>query len=1036
MTISSLQSIQSTIFGARSKWYSIGIELNIDPNDLDAVKEKHQSDPDKCFIEVLTIWLRGNYSKRVWTTIVNALKAKAVGFGELAERVEKLCDTCDDDKKNKVDLNEENACGGDSIDDMFHCPCQGCSLDAYLSSGCPRSRLNSYPYLELSKFDKDNRKDLIQKLSCQTNEMIENFATLINETCESLQANGITTKSLIRCALSLAAYKSQMIQNPLLEEHERNLRSANTIDDVFIILIPHMSFFNYELLGYIIKRCGSEDNKILLDTYLQKFNEFCRRRVFEVSPDAIGYIGTNKPKRKKFAVLLTQYENKCTLMDIKEAQCKLATLLELDASSLHLHNVDNGSLILIFSVAVFLAIEIFPLNSLQIDCLKTEGYRIFVSIEDCDIKLPDDQDIRQEDFDNVQDDTAIQSAGYNQPETDMDLFDRKADVDPVKVDEYCPMLSKDVNDFNQAQLCHSYEQQCLDSSESVSGASYLQDLISIEQTAGVGKETIKDDIASGQFQCLICQNILQNPQCVSCCSSRFCKKCIEAVQLREEPTCPSCGSIFDIIGGDSALEQKLHTVHICCIHASLGCDWKGELAELNNHISNDTSPVDVRTSQGCQYVEVTCKQCSVSIRRSNMYFHRMHKCSKRQFTCEYCNEYTSSYEEVTNNHLPLCGLFPVDCSNGCGESLRRCDVESHISENCPRTIINCALREEKGCNVQLPRIDMRGHLLTHVTLHKLQIAISKANEYHEQVVQKRAQSKTLQVCGFKFAEAIPESFPLICPVCFDFLQDPYQAICCGKNFCKKCTKQIESGNKSCPLCKQSFETFFNKGHKQQLVQLKVFCKHSNSGCCWKGELGDLEKHLNFDPVENKLLEGCQFTKIHCVYCSKLYERSKIVRHWQVCGNYPVQCPNNCGKTLQRQCIKYHIIEQCELQVIPFQCDFQDGVYGVYRVSGLSFQSAHNFAVIECSECKHHLNNLQIQQYGQDFHSSTWVRLNAPRRYVSIKVDNLTGCYHFDQVLCTFCKQSINHDDIGYHKRSACPDRPQMEQELQYEDIKG
>ena len=1070
MTTSDLQSIQKTIFAARSKWYSLGIELSIDPNDLDAVKEKHQNDPDKCFREILTIWLRGNYSKRTWITIAKALLAKSVGFGELAERVGEL--------SHARNADEEKACGGDDTDDVFHCPCRECSLDSYLSNGCPRLRLNSYPYLELGKLDEDDREDLIQKLSHETGEIVESFATLMNETCESLQKNDLQIQTLIRCALSLGAYKSQKVQNPLSEEHERELRNAKTMDDVFIILRPHMSFFNYELLEYIIKRHGSDENRKLLEVYLQKFNVFCRRKVFEVSPDAIGNTSASKRKRKMFAVLLTaaEYGDKPTLMDIKEAKRKLATLLKLNASSLHLHRIDEGSLILIFSVPTFLSTEIFPLNSSQIDCLKAEGYRIFVPVQDCNVYLPDDQDkeILQEHFKyhyDVEDSTDVQkSVRYINTDSNQKELDEKTDIDPT--DHPTHTVNHPNQDLlTESQPCHSCDENSLVNSAST--ASYQQDLVPAEQIAVMKKKRVlKDDIASGTFECFICQNILQNPQCVSCCSSRFCKRCIEVVQLGEEPLCPSCGSVFDVVGADSVMEQRLHSIHIPCIYAYLGCDWQGELAKLDDHIGNDVSHTGERIFQGCQYIEITCKYCCFSIRRSNMNFHQTHQCSKRPFTCEYCGEFTSSYEEVTNNHLPLCDMFPVECSNGCGESFRRCDIESHISENCSCTIIDCALKEE-GCNVQLPRIDMRAHLLTHVRLQKLQTALSKANEYHEQVVRKEAQTlalvKTLQVCGYKFAEPIPESFPFICPVCLNFLQDPYQATCCGKNFCKECTKRIESENKSCPLCKQIFETFFNKGHKQQLVQLKVFCKHFNSGCIWKGELGDLDKHLNIDPVEDKQLEGCQFTEIHCLYCSKLYERNKIDKHQnseclkrrfsceyctytstyddvtsnhlQICGNYPIHCPNNCGKVLQRQNVDSHKTRECELQPIIFKCDFQCGDYGEYRVSGLPSQSVQTDIVsIECTECMRHLDNLRDQQHVLDlcpeaYNSDAWVRLKAPRAEISIYY-TLTGCYHFDQVLCTFCKRSINHDDVCHHERNTCPERPQMKKGLQYEDVKG
>ena len=351
------------------------------------------------------------------------------------------------------------------------------------------------------------------------------------------------------------------------------------------------------------------------------------------------------------------------------------------------------------------------------------------------------------------------------------------------------------------------------------------------------------------------------------------------------------------------------------------------------------------------------------------------------------NQHTRRLLEITYLHV-----IPIQWSviyNGCGETVRRCDIKSHVESNCSHAVIDCPLKDE-GCSKRLLRVEMRAHLLTHVKLPKLRNAIMEANKYHEQVVRKESQSlaltNRLQDCGFEFAEAIPESFPLVCPVCRNFLQDPYQAICCGKNFCKGCTKRIKSDTASCPLCKQKFETFFNKGYKQQLLQLKIHCKHFKSGCHWIGELGYLENHINSDPPEQKQLQGCQFAEIHCLYCKELYQRCQIEKHQSdeclkrefsceycrhtstfeditsshqlECRNYPVQCPNRCGEMLIKRCdVESHIANSCKMQPIIFECDFNeivsesDNKYG-YKVSGLPCQM-----IVTCSDCKNHLDNL-------------------------------------------------------------------------------
>ena len=351
---------------------------------------------------------------------------------------------------------------------------------------------------------------------------------------------------------------------------------------------------------------------------------------------------------------------------------------------------------------------------------------------------------------------------------------------------------------------------------------------------------------------------------------------------------------------------------------------------------------------------------------------------------------------------------------------------------------------------------MRAHLLTHVKCPKLRNAIVEANKYHEQVVRKESQSLALtnrqQDCGFEFAEAIPESFPLVCPVCCNILQDPYQTICCGKNFCKGCTKRIKSDTKFCPLCKQKFETFFNKGYKQQLLQLKIHCKHFKSGCHWIGELGYLEKHINSDPPEQKQLQGCQFAEIHCLYCKELYQRCQIEKHQsheclkrefscEYCGhtstfediisshqlecrNYPVQCPNRCGEMLIKRCdVESYIANSCKMQPITLECDFKcsevvlDNKYGYYTLHIYGFPKPLD---VECSECRSHLDILRRLQHKQgqcstNNQSSTWISISVLRKDIAPKQDLSSGCC-FVEVLCMHCTKYFKHKDIHNHEK--------------------
>ena len=272
---------------------------------------------------------------------------------------------------------------------LFHCPCGKCSLATYLKDGCPQS---NYPFLQLSKLDEDDREDLTQQLDHETKKIIDSFLELVDSTVESLRARNVTPLQLARRALELKAYDgtSAMMQQPLMHDEEKKLKDSNSIDGSFIVLQPHMSFFNYEPLEHIIKgiQTGSDEDRRRMEDYSKKFEQYCKRRLFEVYPTAIGQSITDSKGnvRKTFVVVTFREEplyKLISLNDAKKMTKKIASLLGLKSSTLFLHRVDEGSLMLVFSVPAFVAKDIFPLKPAVAATLKSNGYTLF-SVPDQD----------------------------------------------------------------------------------------------------------------------------------------------------------------------------------------------------------------------------------------------------------------------------------------------------------------------------------------------------------------------------------------------------------------------------------------------------------------------------------------------------------------------------------------------------------------------------------------------------------------------------------------------------------------------------
>ena len=252
-------------------------------------------------------------------------------------------------------------------DIRFECPCGECSLEAYLEGGCPQSCI---PYLGKTTLSEEDQVNLNYILRKDTKKIMDSFARLSNRTCDSLKRQGVTVDNLVRVAVN---------SNSSL--HDQLIRSTS-VDRVFTHLAPEMSFFNHKTLAEIINELGDPDDKDRLADYSKEFKEFCKRKVFEVEPGhcTCGQRLSKLKQRKLFAVVLppgqeTMLRKLGDAVNIIEI---LAEILDVPPATLHLHRIDKGSIILVFSVPDSVAQDLFPLSTEKLTLLRKKDMVLFV----------------------------------------------------------------------------------------------------------------------------------------------------------------------------------------------------------------------------------------------------------------------------------------------------------------------------------------------------------------------------------------------------------------------------------------------------------------------------------------------------------------------------------------------------------------------------------------------------------------------------------------------------------------------------------
>ena len=86
--IGSLPYLQEELFDLRSKWYDIGVQINIENGTLQNIRSQFSDNGDG-LRELLTHWLKGT---PVWEDLFKALRSRPVGAHDTATKLQREMD--------------------------------------------------------------------------------------------------------------------------------------------------------------------------------------------------------------------------------------------------------------------------------------------------------------------------------------------------------------------------------------------------------------------------------------------------------------------------------------------------------------------------------------------------------------------------------------------------------------------------------------------------------------------------------------------------------------------------------------------------------------------------------------------------------------------------------------------------------------------------------------------------------------------------------------------------------------------------------
>ena len=272
----------------------------------------------------------------------------------------------------------QRGANGDSGEQQaYECGCgNNCSLTDIISGKCsaPKSKSGLFPTLAIKHLSESDRKLLSGEITTQFQQISKKYASLTSSLRSSLKQQGITPAQLAEKLMDLEGFvplrKGE--KHRLLEDRVSEFSEARSIEKIFLILKEYCSFYNHEIIKYIVEELGTKDDKAKLEKYREDFTEYCRRSVFECP------FSSGSEKSSHFVDLVMKVDSdtvieRYSVKALELFHTQVAKLLQVTKYTLHLWSVEQGCLKLTFHIPRFLKMVIFPLSAYQKSSLKELG---------------------------------------------------------------------------------------------------------------------------------------------------------------------------------------------------------------------------------------------------------------------------------------------------------------------------------------------------------------------------------------------------------------------------------------------------------------------------------------------------------------------------------------------------------------------------------------------------------------------------------------------------------------------------------------
>ena len=242
------------------------------------------------------------------------------------------------------------------------------------------------PIVCLSELSDDNQEDLQHQLDKMKVKISRKFLKLVANLIESLR-NRIKPEDLVVTLMQhVKIYPQESTYNAsLLQGLKPALLGAKDVSEVFSVIDPFYSYYNYEIIQTITEVHGTDEDKRRMQQYLRDFSEFCKRTPCTEYCDDSSSQPSN-PKQTKIIFKLDYDQERLTLAHIKIIKRQIAEILQIRSSVLMLQSVEKGCTAIIFKVPTFVADSLLDLVEDKRNILRTSVRLISVGYDHQSVK--------------------------------------------------------------------------------------------------------------------------------------------------------------------------------------------------------------------------------------------------------------------------------------------------------------------------------------------------------------------------------------------------------------------------------------------------------------------------------------------------------------------------------------------------------------------------------------------------------------------------------------------------------------------------